>query len=82
MVLVPTGGGWANKEGEKEGSVEPRPGAGGRQSGGEKSQPSNDVAVSPGQTSQPPTKQGSPPTSGASKGGAKLWSSVTGNTRF
>ena len=71
VVLVPSGGGWANKDGKKEGSVEKKlvqtsdPGQKQASTGA-------DVA----QASQ--TKQGSP-LSSASKSGTKSWSSVTGS---
>lgn len=72
VVLVPTGGGWANKEGEKEGIAEGRPVTNKQSSEQSSAAKSNDVGV------QPPTKQGTPP-SASNKGGAKSWSSVTGS---
>ena len=80
VVLVPSGGGWANKDGDKEpversaGGAGPPPGppGGGAAAAGEqgqtKAQPSADVAGS-----------GVSPPSGSAASGAKLWSSVTGS---
>ena len=71
VVLVPSGGGWGNKDGKKEGSVEKKlvqtPDQG-------QKQPSSAADVAPSQT-----KQGSPLSSSGSKSGAKSWSSVTGS---
>lgn len=74
VVLVPTGGGWASKDGDKKTAGEPvkpeRSGVGDQvntQAPGEQG--------ARGQTH----KQGTPPAGASSnKGGPKLWSSVTG----
>ena len=71
VVLVPSGGGWANKEGKKEAPVDPRGGGGRGQEQGQTTKPpaGGDVAANQ-------SKQGSPP---SSKSGPKSWSSVTGS---
>merc|ERR1719295_1381690 len=58
VVLVPSGGGWANKEGKKEAPVDPRGGGGRGQEQGQTTKPpaSGDVAANQ-------SKQGSPPSS-------------------
>ena len=92
VVLVPSGGGWANKEGDKADSVERTPGppgpqqaaaaaaGGGADQAQTKSQASSDVAPAGGQGRQatPPSGSGGSGGGGGS-GGPKLWSSVTGS---
>ena len=74
VVLVPTGGGWANKEGEKDGVADGRPVT-------NKKSPEQSSVAKPNDVAGPPPtkpKQGTPP-SASNKGGAKSWSSVTGS---
>ena len=77
VVLVPTGGGWARKEGDKETAGDRLESVkqGQERSGG---QEQVKTQTGPGETATRPQKQATPPAGGASKGGPKLWSSVTG----
>ena len=83
VVLVPSGGGWANKEGDKEGversagGAPPSGGAGG--GGGSVVGGGGEVGQSKAQASSDVAPAGVSPPSVSAGGGVKLWSSVTGS---
>ena len=93
VVLVPSGGGWANKEGDKE-SVERTAGGQGGQAGPAGGQAAAAAAAAGAGGEQAQTKsqagsdvapgggagrQATPPSGSGGSGGPKLWSSVTGS---
>ena len=83
VVLVPSGGGWANKEGDKDGversagGAPPSGGAGG--GGGSVVGGGGEVGQSKAQASSDVAPAGVSPPSVSAGGGVKLWSSVTGS---